>query len=262
MSGKSQIPPDDALLCERCGYDLAGLIREDACSECGRGVVESLPRERSGRDGGGLFASWSLAIASPVRGWDRVGIGNFARSWRTLMLTLVVVSLVPGLTLWVVSIGRSSLVSDLLIFFASFPVFFVLTMVEELGIRFFGRRRGWRISKYVSTSVVAHASIAWSLSGVGVGVVWGLYAFGHLRVWNVYGPISSYVLFIFLAFLPGLLWFETLVWIGMRKLRYANIPGSERHLADAELHGLEARATGQVGDGDEGSSVADSADRS
>ena len=66
----------------------------------------------------------------------------------------------------------------------------------------------------------------------------------------------------FLAFLPGLLWFETLVWIGMRKLRYANVPGSERHLADAQSHGLKARATGQLGDGEEGGSVADSGDRS
>lgn len=40
------IPPDNALLCEFCGYNLTGLSADGRCPECGRPIADSLPRWR------------------------------------------------------------------------------------------------------------------------------------------------------------------------------------------------------------------------
>jgi len=254
---ENRIPPDDLLLCESCGYELSALRRRDKCPECGRPIGSSLPERRNAYGSRGLLERWWLAIASPIRIWERVDVSDFRQSRRSLQLTLLVVSLVPGVSLWLASGGAVRFPVVLPLIVPAYIVFGFMTFLEEVGIRFFGRRRGWRISKNVSAAVVSHASIAWALSGVGVGVVWALFLRDELEVRNVYGPISSYTLYMFLAFLPGMLWFETLVWIGMRKLRFANVSGAEKHLADAHTHGLEPHAAGHVGDGASGRAVAD-----
>ena len=105
----------------------------------------------------------------------------------------------------------------------------LLTAIEHRGIRFFGARRGWRITSDVATSICAHASAGWLLSGVLVllGVLLGLWAYalapGAPR--SLRGAFDTAVLTLPIAgFSAGLLVFETLVFLGVRRCRYAN-PG-------------------------------------
>jgi len=176
-------------------------------------------------------------LAHPIGSWDEVSLefqGNSQHFWWALL----VVSVTPGIFYAV----ASSSALDALIILIAMPIpaslaMCVLILIEQSGARFFGTKREWRITHEVAATVVWISSIAWILSAIGVGLVGGLFSRGIIPKQNVIGPVSVYAIALFLGFLPGLLWFETLVWIGMQKLRFANIPGSERHLAPSPEDG-------------------------
>jgi hypothetical protein len=106
--------------------------------------------------------------------------------------------------------------------------FWVLTWTETLGVRFFGRRRGWRVTWPIALSVCAHASVGWAIGGVLYawvpltrGVMWWALdrvpeppASGIALSYAVMAPVAG--LFI------GMLVFETLVYVGVRENRFAN----------------------------------------
>jgi hypothetical protein len=43
---------------------------------------------------------------------------------------------------------------------------FLLTWIETLGVRFFGKRRGWRVTRPIAWTVCSHAAIGWAIGGV------------------------------------------------------------------------------------------------
>lgn len=101
-----------------------------------------------------------------------------------------------------------------------------LTLIERLGVQFFSRRRGWRISSTVTLAITAHASFLWIFAagfavlaptllalladGLPPGVA--KYLIG-LKV--IAGP---------LGFILGMTWFELITFLGVRVSRYANEP--------------------------------------
>lgn len=107
-----------------------------------------------------------------------------------------------------------------------------LTRIESAGIRFFGRRRGWRVTPDLATAVCAHASVGWAAAGLGVLAVsmywqahWGpgttlVQRLSAVQYYWVWAPSLAGV------FLAGLVLFEILVYIGVRECRYANPPGA------------------------------------
>lgn len=107
----------------------------------------------------------------------------------------------------------------------------LLTMIEDRGIRFFGKQRGWRITREVSGAVCAHASIGWVIGGILVftalslnfGQTWGSGAGLIRRVTGLmyyvqWVPVAA------LGFFAGMLVFEILVYVGVRECRFANPP--------------------------------------
>jgi hypothetical protein len=111
---------------------------------------------------------------------------------------------------------------------SSFSLVFA-TWIEWLGIRFFGARRGWRVTQGVATGVCAHASFGWILGGV---LAWVAAAAGlvNLVVMGRGAPFTFNELSrVFAVSLVGagvgLLAFEVLVYVGVRRCRFAN--GSE-----------------------------------
>lgn len=220
---------NDTLLCEFCGYDLTGADADGVCGECGRRVAESLPEARSGtvwQNGGGpvCLVRTGISVATTPRGiWSRVRIDARSSAW-LLVSNCVLAGLVFG-------IGIDSL--------AWAPVFagvvLALSFVEYLGLRTFGRKNRWRVTNGVALTVVGHASFGWLLGGIGGAVGWrfGQTLPGGLGVpqglWSLVGATSvawGTVLGI-AGFLCGLAVFEVLVYLGVRRCRFAN-PASAR----------------------------------
>lgn len=98
--------------------------------------------------------------------------------------------------------------------FTSFWVLWLLTMIERLGLQVIGRQRGWRVTGKVAASVCAHASYGWIASGV-LAIAGG--ALG--AVMNVWWAEAMSLVGLGL----GLLVFETVVYVGVRACRFANV---------------------------------------
>lgn len=103
-----------------------------------------------------------------------------------------------------------------------------LTKIEALGVRFFGRQRGWRVTKSIAWNVCCHASIGWTIGCLlhaltPLGLIWGgrlldlLPAQTAIDIAVQYARWSPVV-----ALFVGMLIFETLVYVGVRECRFAN----------------------------------------
>jgi len=101
-------------------------------------------------------------------------------------------------------------------------ILLLLTWVEGVGITLVSRRRGWRIHRGARSPVLALASYGW--------VIVGPLVFGTFFIVGTIVTVSQLAWFT-IPFVVALLVFETLVYIGMQRMKYANAPGSERELA-------------------------------
>ncbi|GMV24979.1 MAG: hypothetical protein AMXMBFR58_10100 [Phycisphaerae bacterium] len=177
---------DSALMCESCGYPLAGLEESQGnCPECGTPIADSLPRRRTGsawQNRGGVL-SWPGAV------WD-THKGTLLRPrerFRTLRIeprsgTLLLAVTLPLAGLLLVAPWTGTLVGDparaargagpvvqaavyalMVPFQAAIAagILLVLTAIECRGVMFFARRRGWRLTREAAWQVCSHASAGW-----------------------------------------------------------------------------------------------------
>ncbi|MBL9001088.1 MAG: hypothetical protein JNK25_08125 [Phycisphaerae bacterium] len=243
-------------LCEECGYDLTGLMPEGACPECGRPVARSLPESRPGSPwqfspGSVSWLRTNLAVLrGPAELFASVRIDP--RGGASLLVLNVLLAALLLAAPWTGTLigdpirgGRGGgPMRELLTFGWVFPAqvlgiaafLVLLTMIEFAGIRFIAARRKWRLTRAGAWQVCCHASVGWIILGVaplaGLALVYTLGVL--LRVplgrtftipatpgWRtslgtVLGislPIAGLVI--------GLLVYELLVHIGVRKCRYA-----------------------------------------
>lgn len=244
------MPPghDDrwSVLCERCGYRVDGLPDAGHCPECGLAIRESLPEVR--RRGSAwqqrrLVAAWLATgwavLTAPGRTFGGVRIG--ARTADLLAINIALAGLPAYAAIaWAgLAVDSSAWLSPaaagLLAVAWLLPA---LTWIESLGLRYFGGRRRWRITREVAAAVCAHASYAWVLAGL-------LAAGGYLAgLYNVEQPIAYWLdrrlapalgpgtvlslrpwrgtAALALGAVAGMLVFETYVYIGVRRCRFAN----------------------------------------
>jgi hypothetical protein len=123
--------------------------------------------------------------------------------------------------MWVAAIAIPAMAGTLL----------ALTWIETVGVRFFGSRRGWRVTWPIALSVCAHASIGWALGGVLHAIV----PLARTPMWWVLDQlpesVAATIAFAYVKLAPvlavaaGMLIFETLVYVGVRECRYANAAG-------------------------------------
>lgn len=111
---------------------------------------------------------------------------------------------------------------------ASAKTVLIMTYIEAVGVTFFSRRRGWRVPFKLAERVTCYASVGWVIAAIGLAPLVGLYEAGVLRAWVIgavghWDPDYRWLLGA-VGFGGAVLFFETLVWTGVRKVRFGNRP--------------------------------------
>jgi hypothetical protein len=252
--------PDDAFLCERCGYVLDGLSPAHCCPECGRPVAASHPDQRAGSpfQRGVRHGSVDALLAAVVRprllfAVCRIDAASSRRLRDRHLLVAALVSAGGALVAHGAAAGPADLGVVLFALVGLPPLVYgllrLLTAVERRGIMLWGRVHGRRVSAAVAHTVVGHASAGWVMGALLVALSHPLGAL--VRHVAVVRPAATYEVFLLaplllpmLAGLCGLVWFETLVYVGVRACAYANRPGVGPPMreADAGPGGVESAA--------------------
>lgn len=242
------------LLCESCGYAIAGLPESGNCPECGTPILQSLPEARTGS----AWQTWTHArTPAPLAAWLSTSwrtVRHPGASFRTLradirgVVSLLAINLVlagvflalpwPGALVFDPARGSRGaagvvlqFVSLLALTIFAAAVLLLLTWVECVGIRFFAARRAWCLTPAAAWQVCAHASVGWLAAGP---CVWAALLLTSTLAGNtqtIFGIVSVHDLIggglVFTAVLLGMLAFEVLVYLGVRQCRFANPPRSD-----------------------------------
>lgn len=221
------------LLCETCGYTLEGQPPGSICPECGKPLAESLPERRDRVPG-----MWEV-LTHPRSSFDAAAIEDPDVAGRRAMVRCmiagafitgaIVVGWVPW---WLVHEGlfnalfytAVSVVGAAMMATVAGLILLLLTWIESRGLRFFGARRGFRATRPVAETVCSHACVGWIVGSA----VWfaGWVVVGAGVVHELFVPLG--LLLAVLGAVAGLLIFEVLAYIGLRRCRFANRVGPER----------------------------------
>lgn len=224
------------LLCEKCGYVIEGLDPSGNCPECGKPIVESLPERRVGTPWqqspgvGSLVRTWWMTLRHPMRTLDVMRVDPVS-DWllmTTIMIAVTFFALGSCITNAVLSTQNSFredrvLTSLAYFFFAimtSLPALYVLTIIEQQGLRVIARQRKFRIDTLLSRSICAHSGIGWMISSLMGSTT--LVAVALTNTNNNSFLDYNWWLLALLAFVPGFLFFETFAYLGLRRLKFAN----------------------------------------
>lgn len=104
----------------------------------------------------------------------------------------------------------------------------IFCWIEARGVVFFSAKRGWRVPRAIAWAIVAHASITWVWAWIGVLLSLfvlpvGTKLFRPLVVNTIFEPLLELTPPL-LGFIIGMLVFESLVYVGVRQCRFANVP--------------------------------------
>ncbi|MEM9414427.1 MAG: hypothetical protein AAGA29_02975 [Planctomycetota bacterium] len=250
-------PGDDAL-CEDCGYPIKGIHPAGHCPECGSAVADSHPDRRNGpafdqRPGPIGYVQTAFAVLRhPKRTFRAMRVDGLRQPCRRYLL----ISALLAAMLWAFfyialyqhthrlpnyfaleNSGYRLLVNKALI---GIPLvsgcIVILTYIEVLGVAWFSRRRGWRVPLPVAERIACYASVGWLPGAAVLGfAMHALRDFSLQKLMREYlGNVASgaganyandaaWVIVFFVGVL-AMLGFETLVWVGVRQVKFANTP--------------------------------------
>jgi len=222
--------PSEDSLCEKCGYPLKGLSPDGGCPECGQPIAESSPALRTGPGKlpgalpGALLKTVIELTLRPKRFFRAMRVDGSNLWARLLMLNVV---LLIGLSWWVWDVlAWSNWQVALVKAFIVMGGLYLLSYTEAVGVVFFSRKRDWRVPFKLAERLVCYGSIGWIPAALVVGWAVARFQDGSLDRWmrhllGTWGLWQSVEL-LMLVSAVALLWFEVLVWIGVRQTKYAN----------------------------------------
>lgn len=226
-------------LCRRCGYVIDGLPAGSACPECGLDSSRSLASSRPGspwqRRPGPASWLWTnlLALVRPGTLFDRVAIDPRSSvrllAWNIAAATLLLAAQAALGLRWILPVPRNLPAWQGVLATAALApmVLVLLTWVEARGIRVFGTRAGGRVTRAVAWTVVAHASVGWIVAALLVAPARLVVQHGKTYWWD-YDLIPAWAdpvvrtAVLLLGLVLGLLAFEVLTYVGVRRCRFAN----------------------------------------
>lgn len=222
--------PWPGAMCENCGYSLQGLKPDGVCPECGLTVKASTPTGRPGLPWQNRMTprNWLTTVLllffMPGQSFRKLRIGGSNAADRLFLCTIIFGS---AAAVWGVFeyywVYRPWLWSVIVI--TGIPA---ATYIETLGVTYFSKQKGWHVPFEVAERVACYASVGWIPAIVFMSTTQLLYERGFLATWwnPKWGPYTTKIdLAAGIAlFTASILWFEILVWIGVRKVRFANAP--------------------------------------
>jgi len=243
----SRFPTDDSL-CETCGYSLRGLAGSEKCPECGTPLAESDPARRVGLPwqnkmsmGSWVKTTWMM-VWRPRQVFRILRIGHAGdKEDQHAAAFLLIFAVLAGLLAVVLclivrnewGVGRRQIPRQTVPFqIACLTIVgsavVLLSRLEAIGVTLVAKRRQWRVSYRTARQVTSYAAVAW-ISVVAINVV-VLMVHNDWFVWNPFPTHWVSRVFLVAIFAISILWFETLVWLGVRQVRYANFaepPGAD-----------------------------------
>ena len=220
--------PSSDSLCENCGYQLQGLKIDQTCPECGDPINNSTPSHRPGlpwQNKISVNTWWSTCaqmLIKPGKSFRRLKIGRSNFSDRIFLGTFVFgLAITVVLAFWWENLRRPWLWG--VIVATGIPA---ATYIEILGVTFFSWKQGWRVPFELAERVACYASIGWVpaifvLASAQWLAEWGLIERWWNPQWGMYTPWIDAILSVILLGI-SVFWFELLVWLGIRKVRFAN----------------------------------------
>lgn len=218
-------------MCEDCGYALKGLKPDGGCPECGHPIAESSPALRTGPSwqdrmtASALFQVVADLTLRPKRFFRTLRVdGTNARARMFLVLVAGLIGLgwsAMGQALYPGGIA-SRLISGALVALSVI----LLSYIEALGVTFFSRRRDWRVPLKLAERLVCYASIGWLPAAAAMALASWPLKDGTLERWmlgvlGIWGPWQTIALLMLVGSV-AMMWFEVLVWTGVRQTKHAN----------------------------------------
>ncbi len=221
----------DAWLCETCGYPMQGLHLDADCPECGRPLAESDPARRTGplwqaRPGPGAWIDIAVDLICRPRVFFRT-LRTDGGNLPARLYLLSVACLVGGM--WALAevawLGRPAWLAWAMGMIAA-KATLVLTYIEAGGVAFFSKQRGWRVPIRLAERVCGYAALGWVLAAAALIVLHRFAQSGEIaRVLRpVAGGLADDLVPATYIAVGGIamLGFETLVYTGVRQVRFAN----------------------------------------
>ncbi|MEM6459100.1 MAG: hypothetical protein AAF710_06885 [Planctomycetota bacterium] len=203
------------------------------CPECGRPIAASraerrvgLPWQHAATPRAWLSTAAAIAIA-PKSSFGRLDLGG--SNLRDRLFLLSVASLVGGgWGLATLALTDRGFLMAWLQGMAAAKVVLAMSYVEVLGVTLFSRRRGWRVPITRAERVVAYASVGWVAAAAVLTMLRAVDAAGWADRWITLAvgttAVDTALLLAAVGFGLAVLGFETLVWVGVRAVRYGNAP--------------------------------------
>ncbi|MCC7192204.1 MAG: hypothetical protein IT444_05415 [Phycisphaeraceae bacterium] len=231
--------PDDASLCESCGYPLRGLTVEQVCPECGMPVADSDFARRPGlawqkqASLSSFFFTIFQVIFQPRKSFRSLRVGGSNAHDRVFLLLVAIgIGLVWGI-IWKWATKRTPVPWE----YGTGVTLTILLLsyIETLGVTYIARRRRWRVPWRLAERAICYASPAWVIAAA-FYLRFHLWHYPYGRLWNYlpdhWGRFHHYYLIRDLWIYPlvggvAVVFFETFVWIGMRQLKFANFAISD-----------------------------------